>query len=146
MGWDARPWTIGLETLDLAKIHEQALVALMSPSRSLRSQRRDDQTVRRLFSSRPSTPDREDSSDAAMEANVRLGQLNKNARSKAGELAATNRQLKKEILQRGAVEKALKESEQHYSLLLKQSHHMEEQLRRLSRQILLRPRRKSEGG
>jgi hypothetical protein len=25
---------IGLETLDLAKIHEQALVALMSPSRS----------------------------------------------------------------------------------------------------------------
>ena len=34
------------------------------------------------------------------------------------------------------MEKALKESEQHYSLLLKQSHHMQEQLRRLSRQIL----------
>jgi len=34
------------------------------------------------------------------------------------------------------VEKALKKSEQHYSLLLEQSHHMQEQLRHLSRQIL----------
>ena len=34
------------------------------------------------------------------------------------------------------MEKALKKSEQHYSLLLEQSHHMQEQLRHLSRQIL----------
>ena len=33
-GLGRRALAIGLETLDLAKIHEQALVALMSPSRS----------------------------------------------------------------------------------------------------------------
>jgi signal transduction histidine kinase len=51
-------------------------------------------------------------------------------------LAAKNRQLKKEILQHKAAEKALKKSEQHSSLLLEQSHHMQEQLRHLSRQII----------
>ena len=52
------------------------------------------------------------------------------------DLAASNRQLKKEIVRRQAVEEALRESEQHSSLLLEQSRHMQEQLRHLSRRIL----------
>ena len=125
---------IGLETLDLAKIHEQALIALMSPSHSPGT--RDVMSKRaQAFFIKAVTPI-EKTHRTTMEANVRLGQLNEKLRRRTGELAATNRQLKKEILRRQAVEKALKESEQHYGLLLKQSHHMEEQLRRLSRQIL----------
>src|SRR4029450_3491473 len=46
------------------------------------------------------------------------------------------RRLKQEIAQRQLVEKALKRSEQHYGQLLKQSRVMQEQLRRLSHQIL----------
>jgi PAS domain S-box-containing protein len=51
-------------------------------------------------------------------------------------LAASNRELNLEITQRKAVEAALKKSERHYSQLLNKSDLMQEQLRRLSRQIL----------
>jgi len=45
--------------------------------------------------------------------------------------------LKQEILRRQTVEKKLKKSEQHYNHLLERSHHMQDHLRHLSRQILL---------
>jgi len=52
-------------------------------------------------------------------------------------LAASNAELVLEIAQRKAVESALKKSERHYSQLLGKSDLMQEQLRQLSRQILL---------
>jgi signal transduction histidine kinase len=125
---------LGLETLDLAKIHEQALVALMSPSRSSGAH---DGTIKRAQTFFAEALTRiEKTHHAAMEANVRLGQLNEKLRRRTGELVSTNRRLKEEILRRQAMEKALKKSEQHYGLLLEQSHHMQEQLRRLSRRVL----------
>lgn len=51
-------------------------------------------------------------------------------------LAVANRELGREIVRRRAVEEALRKSEQHSRQLLKQSGHMQEQLRRLSRQLL----------
>ncbi|MEO7675762.1 MAG: ATP-binding protein [Verrucomicrobiota bacterium] len=51
-------------------------------------------------------------------------------------LTAANRKLKHEIQRRRSVEKSLNRSQQHQSRLLKQSRHMEEQLRQLSRKIL----------
>jgi signal transduction histidine kinase len=125
---------IGLETLDLAKIHEQALIALASPSSSRPT--RDGMIKRaQAFFTEAVTPI-ERTHRSTMEANVRLSQLNERLHRRTTELAAANRELKKEILRRQAVEKALKKSEQHYSLLLEQSHHMQERLRHLSRQIL----------
>ncbi len=53
------------------------------------------------------------------------------------ELAASNLELEQEIAQRKAVEAALKKSEHHYSQLLEQSNRLQEQLRQLSRQVLL---------
>jgi len=51
-------------------------------------------------------------------------------------LDASNRKLQQEIARRQTVEQSLHESEQHQSRLLEQSRHMQEQLRRLSHQIL----------
>jgi PAS domain S-box-containing protein len=51
-------------------------------------------------------------------------------------LAAANEELKREIVRRQAVQEALKESEHHSRLLLKQSRQMQDQLRLLSRQVL----------
>lgn len=51
-------------------------------------------------------------------------------------LKASNRKLEQEIIRRQAVEKALKESEQHQIALLGLSHRMQTQLRQLSRQVL----------
>ena len=59
------------------------------------------------------------------------------AQRRVAVLAASNRKLEKEIVRRQVVEEALRKSEQHQSLLLEQSRVMQEQLRRLSRQILM---------
>ena len=126
--------TMGLETLDLARIHEQAMIALVSPSNS--SGTRDGMVKRaQAFFIKAVTPI-EKTHQATMEANVRLNELNRTLRQRTVELAAANRQLKQEIVRRHAVEKALRKSEQHYSQLLEQSRRMEEHLRHLSRQIL----------
>jgi len=52
-------------------------------------------------------------------------------------LAIANRGLKQEIVQRHKVEVALKKSEAHHAQLFEQSRHMQEELRHLSRQLLL---------
>ena len=125
---------LGLETLDLARIHEQALIALVLPSCSPGAR---DGMIKRAeaFFAEAITPI-EKTHRTALEANVRLSQLNRTLRRRTVDLAASNRQLKQEIARRKAVEEALKKSEQHYSQLLEQSRHMQEQLRHLSRQIL----------
>ncbi|MCF7818585.1 MAG: PAS domain S-box protein [Kiritimatiellales bacterium] len=52
-------------------------------------------------------------------------------------MTVINQELRWEIVQRQAVEEALRQSETQTLLLLEQSHHMQEQLRMLSRRILL---------
>jgi signal transduction histidine kinase len=79
----------------------------------------------------------EETQRAMRQANVHLSQVNETLRRRTVALAAANRRLKREILQRQAAEAALKKSEQHYSQLLEQSRLMQEQLRHLSRQLLL---------
>ena len=51
-------------------------------------------------------------------------------------LAVANRELKREIDRRQAVEESLRKSEEHYGRLLEQSRQMQEQLRLLSRQVM----------
>jgi signal transduction histidine kinase len=73
----------------------------------------------------------------AREADVQLDQLSRTLRQRSADLATSHQQLKQEIAQRKSAEEALKKSEQHYGQLLKQSRHMQEQLRLLSHQLLL---------
>lgn len=58
-------------------------------------------------------------------------------RRRLEDMAVANRELKLEIVQRLKAEVALKKSEAHYVQLFEQSRHMQEQLRHLSRQLLL---------
>jgi PAS domain S-box-containing protein len=58
-------------------------------------------------------------------------------RHRLEDMAVANRELKLEIVQRLKAEVALKKSEAHYSHLFEQSLQMQEQLRHLSRQLLL---------
>ena len=60
----------------------------------------------------------------------------KEAQVRMEALAVANRELRREIDRRQAVEKSLRKSEEHYGRLLEQSRHMQEQLRLLSRQVL----------
>jgi signal transduction histidine kinase len=137
--------TNGLEMLDLAKIHEQALITLVVPnsakgaagrSRAEASGTRE-AMVRRAgaFFAEAILPI-EKTHRIAQETNVHLSYLSHRLRQRSVELTASNRQLKQEIAQRKSAEESLRKSEQHYDTLLEQSQRMQEQLRFLSRQLL----------
>jgi len=129
-----RAMALGLETLDLARFHEQALITLVLPGYSASTR---DRMIRRAgkFFAEAITPI-EKTHRTAKEANAHLNQMIQALNQRSVDLAASNRRLKREILQRKSVEDSLRKSEQHYGELLKQSRHMQEQLRRLSRQLL----------
>jgi signal transduction histidine kinase len=126
---------LGLETLDLALLHEQALLARVLPNCSPKA---CDQLVKRAgrFFAEAITP-LEQTHRLALESNARLSRVNQTLNHRTVELAASNRKLKKEVVQRQAVEESLRQSEQQSSRLLEQSRRLQEQLRQLSRRILL---------
>jgi len=133
-GLGRRAMSLGLETLDLARVHERALIDLVLPGDSPGAR---EAMVRRAgkFFAEAITPI-EKTHRTARESNGQLVQLNQALHQRSLDLTAANRQLHKEILQRKAVEESLRKSEQHYSRLLEQSRQMQDQLRNLSRQLL----------
>jgi signal transduction histidine kinase len=133
-GLGRRAMALGLETLDLARFHEQALITLVLPTYSPGAR---DRMIRRAgtFFAEAITPI-EETHRTAREANAHLQQMIQTMNQRGQDLAASNRRLRQEILQRKSVEESLRKSEQHYSQLLEQSRHMQEQLRLLSRQLL----------
>jgi signal transduction histidine kinase len=133
-GLGRRAMGLGLETLDLARIHEQALITLVLPARSPRTR---DAMVRRAgkFFSEAITPI-EQTHRTAQEANVALNEMIQTLSERSVDLIASNRKLQREIIQRKSAEASLRKSEQHYSQLLAQSRLMQGQLRLLSRQLL----------
>ena len=126
--------TVGLETLDLASIHERALITLVLPSVSSGARA---SMIRRAgtFFAEAITPI-EHTHRIALESNGHMQRLNQELRLRSAALAASNQQLKQEIAQRKSAQESLKKSEHHYGQLLQQSRHMQEQLRLLSRQLL----------
>jgi signal transduction histidine kinase len=133
-GLGRRAMAIGLETLDMARFHQQALIALVLPSYSPGTR---DAMVRRAgeFFAEAITPI-EKTHRTAQEANTSLNQMIETLHRRSVDLIASNWQLQQEILRRKSVEESLRKSEQHYSQLLEQSRHLQEQLRLLSRQLL----------
>jgi signal transduction histidine kinase len=126
--------TAGLQTLDIAKLHEHILVTQVLPGHSNGKRAT---LIKRAgtFFTEAITPiaiiDR-----GRREAAAHLAQIVEMLSQRTVELAASNLELEQEIIQRKAVEAALKKSEHHYSQLLEQSNNLQEQLRQLSRQIL----------
>jgi signal transduction histidine kinase len=134
-GLGRRAMTLGLETLDLARMHQQALITLVLPGYSPGTR---EAMVRRAgtFFAEAITPI-EKTHRTVREANVRLTQMIETLNRRSADLDDSNRQLKEEIAQRKTAEESLRKSERHYSELLEQSHQLQEQLRHLSRQLLL---------
>jgi signal transduction histidine kinase len=125
-----RAAAIGLETLDVARIHEGAVATLDIASGG-------DEMIERtkIFFAEAIIPI-EKTHPAALKANVRLHQLNKTLGRRTADLAASNRSLKQGIAQRKAVETALKKSGGHYARLLKESRRLQKHLQHLTHQIL----------
>jgi signal transduction histidine kinase len=126
--------TLGLETLDLARMHEVALVSLVLPGYS--SSTNNGLMGRAgLFFAEAITP-LEETHRGAREANIHLNQMVQTLSQRTHELAASVEDLKQEVVQRRAIEESLRISQQTSSALLKKSRELQEELRQLSRQLL----------
>ncbi len=124
----------GLDTLELARIHENALLALLLPTHSPRTR---GTMIRRAsaFFAEAITPI-EETHPGAEQARARLKVVVQSLSRRSMELATANKKLKEEVLQREAIETSLTTSERTTSQLLENSRAMQEELRHLSRRLL----------
>jgi signal transduction histidine kinase len=124
----------GMQTLDLAKLHEQTLVSELLPGYPPRRRMALIRQAGKFFATAILPIEKQHR--IAREATVLLKRIVETLSQRTVELAALNLELNVEITQRKAVEAALKKSKSYYSELLEKSDRMQEQLRLLSRQIL----------
>lgn len=125
---------MGLETLDMALIHEQALVSQVL---SMGASAARDEVVKRsrMFFAEAIVP-LEETHRLALQANVHLGRLNAGLARRTRDLVVSNRKLREEIIRRETIEEALRQSEQNTKRLLKHSRSLQQELRCLSRRVL----------
>jgi signal transduction histidine kinase len=129
-GLGRRAVDIGLETLDVAMIHEGALAILKAP------RGRDGNGGRaEVFFAEAITPI-EKTHRAALKANTRLSELQKTLDRRTVDLALSNRFLKEGVARRKTVEKALKKGEKHSKKLLLESSVLQKHLQQLTHRIL----------
>ena len=125
---------LGLETLDLAPIHGQALLALLSPGRSSGSRQR---LIRRAngFFAETVVPI-EKTHQAAREADLRVIHLTQALRRRTAESSALTQRLEQVIARRRTAQAALKKSGQHRRRLLQASSRLQNRLRDQARRLL----------
>lgn len=124
----------GLDTLDLARIHEQAFIVLLQPHGDAHARA---SIIRRsgLFFAEASTPI-EQTHRSVQEDSTSLKHLLAALNERTLELAASVKDLKLEAAQRKTVEESLRASEQQTRTLLQEAWRMQEEMRHLSRQLL----------
>lgn len=129
-----RAMALGLDTLEIAKIHEfgvsESVSVVEGASERLAKSRRG-----ALFFAEVIVPI-EDTHRGARESKNHLKVMIATLTRRTKDLAASNEELKAEILQRKEVEQSLRTSEQTTSQLLQHSREMQEELRLLSRRLL----------
>ena len=129
-----RAVALGLETLDLARIHAQTLTALVLPGGSSASRERMIKRAKAFFLE--TIAPIEHTHRAALEADVRVNQLNRTLRQRTVESSASTRYLKQGIVLRHASDQALKRSGKQHAELLAESCRLREHLRHLTHEIL----------
>jgi signal transduction histidine kinase len=125
-----RAVVLGLETLDLARIHERAVATLeLASSKNGIAKRAE------IFFTEAISPIVE-THRAALQSKIDLTLMDETLKRRTLELAAANRRLQRGVVRRKSVEAALKKSGEHYAKLLKDSLRLQEGLRKLTHQVL----------
>ena len=120
----------GLETLELARIHEQALVALKLASRKSGPLKRAE-----LFFAEALTPIVE-THRAARQSRARLSRLNDLLGLRTEELAASNRQIQRGVARRKVMEGNFAKSGKRHHKCLEESLRLQKRLRQLTHRVL----------
>jgi signal transduction histidine kinase len=122
---------LGLETLELARIHEHALVALgLSPDKKNGQVRRAES-----FFTGANAPI-EETHRAAQSAELHMSRLKETLGQRTVELAATNRQLQRGVVRRKVMEEAAEKNGLHYKKCLEESLELQKRLRQLTHRVI----------
>jgi len=125
---------IGLETLDLARIHHHALAQLQGPNSNPR--RRTDLTARAAAFFTEAITLIEETHSAAQETAADLTQLHAELAERTRDLAKAKDELERRIAARSTAETTLRKSQKTSDQLLKDSQVLEKQLQDLTHQLL----------
>jgi len=121
---------LGLETLELAWIHEQALTTL-----KLSSSKNGVIKRAKIFFTEALTPIME-THRAARQNNGHLSRLKEKLDQRTEELAVSNRQLQRGIVRRKVMEDAAEKNGKHHNKCLKESLQLQKRLRQLTHRVL----------
>jgi hypothetical protein len=125
---------LGLETLDVALIHGQALQSLIRPGRASGTRQTLSARAKAFFAEAIVPIERTHS--AARKADVRVGRLTRILRQRTAESATSTRHLARGTARRKAVEEALRKSKNHRTALQRESAHRLQRLRHRMRSLL----------
>jgi len=130
LGLGRQAVALGVETLELARIHERAHTTLeLSNSKNGVIKRAE------IFFTEAITPIVE-AQRAARQTKVDLSRLKETLGQRTEELAVTNRQLQRGVVRRKAMEDAFEKSGQHHHKSLEESLQLQKRLRQLTHQVL----------
>ena len=130
LGLGRQAVALGVETLELARIHERAHTTLeLSNSKNGVIKRAE------IFFTEAITPIVE-TQRAARQTKVDLSRLKETLGQRTEELAVTNRQLQRGVVRRKAMEEAFEKSGQHHHKSLEESLQLQKRLRQLTHQVL----------
>lgn len=126
LGLGREATALGLETLDVARIHEQALTKLVVPNGSVRTRQRIVSRTKKFFEEALVPIEQ---THAAAKADVRrVAVLSEALRVRAAESAASTRRLKQGIRGRQSAEIELRKSGTRHARLVKKSRELEDRL------------------
>lgn len=124
----------GLATLDLARMHEAAVVTL-APTCDFSDPKSGALKRAGIFFTQALIPLEADQR-ATRETNRQLRERNETLRLHTAALAASNRRLQREVVRRQAGEAAIRQGREEYQKLFLESQVMQRKLRQLTRQII----------
>lgn len=119
-----------LETLELARIHEQALIGLGLPATKNGTLK----CAEKFFNEVNSCI--EETHRAAQQSTVHLNRLTETLGQRTEELAATNRELKRGIVRRKVMQVASEKKDDHHKRCLEESLQLQNRLRQLTHRVI----------
>jgi signal transduction histidine kinase len=130
LGLGRQAVALGLETLELARIHEQALATL-----ELSKIKNGFTKLAGIFFTEANIPI-EETHRAARQGNVHLSRMKEKLGQRTEELAVSNRQLQRGIVRRKVMEDAFEKTGRHHNKCLEESLQLQKRLRQLTHRVL----------
>lgn len=123
--------SLGLETLDLARLHEQALVAL-----NLSNLKNAFTKLAGIFFAEANGPI-DEAHSVAHRSRVQFRRIQENLAERTKELADSNRQLQRGLARRKVMQDSAHKKNLHYKKCLEESLQLQKRLRQLTHRVLL---------